>query len=71
MTAHLTATASTIDFAYPGGHLNIHRGAEPAVVFIARTPAFRVRDIPGELGDDVRLALVQRFVASGVLEVAE
>lgn len=66
---HLTASAEVIDFAYPGGHLYIHRGAEAAVLFIAETPRFRVRDIPGEVGDEVRLALAERFRQVGFLEV--
>lgn len=68
--SHLGATAETIDFAYPGGHLYIHRGAQEAVVFIAATPSFRVRDMPGEIDDEVRLALAARFVEVGFLEVA-
>ncbi len=64
------ASADTIDVAYPGGHLYIHRGAQEAVVFIADTPRFRVRDLPGSIGDEVRLALVGRFLEVGFLEVA-
>lgn len=64
------ASADTIDVAYPGGHLYIHRGAQEAVVFIADTPRFRVRDLPGPIGDEVRLALVARFLEVGFLEVA-
>lgn len=67
--SHLGANAETIDVAYPGGHLYIHRGAQAAVMFITRTPSFRVRDLPGEIGDDVRLALVTRFVEVGFLEL--
>jgi len=66
----LGANADTIDVAYPGGHLYIHRGAQEAVLFIAETPQFRVRDLPGAFGDDVRLALAGRFVEVGFLEVA-
>jgi hypothetical protein len=68
--SHLGANAETIDFAYPGGHLYIHRGAQEAVVFIAHTQSFRVRDLPGDLADEVRLALAARFVAVGFLELA-
>lgn len=66
----LGANADTIDVAYPGGHLYIHRGAQEAVVFIAHTERFRVRDLPGPIGDEVRLALAARFVEVGFLEVA-
>jgi hypothetical protein len=64
---HLTASAERIDVSYPGGHLFIHRGAQPAVEFMVNAPRFRVRDIPGEIGDDVRVSLAERFVAIGLL----
>jgi hypothetical protein len=67
----LGANAETIDFAFPGGHLYVHRGAQEAVVFIADTETFRIRDLPGPIGDDVRVALAARFVEVGFLEVAE
>jgi bifunctional lysine-specific demethylase and histidyl-hydroxylase MINA len=67
---HLSGNQRVIDFAYPGGHHYINRGAEDAVTFIAHVPEFRIKDIPGAIGDDVRLALVQQLVASGFLEVA-
>lgn len=68
--SHLTANAETIDFSFPGGHLYIHRGAQDAVVFITDTPRFRVRDIPGDVADDVRIALATRFFEVGFLTVA-
>jgi hypothetical protein len=67
---HLSGSASKIDFAYPGGHHYIHRGAEQGIAFIAHTPEFRIRDIPGAVGDDVRMALVEQLLSSGFLEVA-
>jgi hypothetical protein len=66
---HLIATASKIDFAQPGGHIQLHPGAEPAMRFIAETPRFAVRDIPG-LADEVRVALVERLAASGYVRLA-
>lgn len=69
--SHLSGNARTIDFAYPGGHHYIHRGAEQGVYFMAATPEFRIRDIPGNLGDEVRIALAEKLVASGFLEVVE
>ena len=39
------------------------------MLFVARTPRFQVRDIPGAIGDEVRLALAERFLASGILEL--
>jgi len=68
--SYLTANDQTLDFAYPGGHLYIHRGAQDAVVYIAKTPSFRVRDIAGPIGDDVRLALAEQFLQVGFLEMA-
>ena len=68
--SHLTGNADKIDFAHPGGHIYIHRGASEAVAFIADTAIFRVGDIPGEVDDKIRTALVERFVAAGFLELA-
>ncbi|HEV2287267.1 MAG TPA: cupin domain-containing protein [Steroidobacteraceae bacterium] len=67
---HLTANASKIDFSYPGGHLYIHRGAEPGLLYMVNTPRFRVRDIPGDFGDEVRLSLAARLVEVGFLTPA-
>jgi bifunctional lysine-specific demethylase and histidyl-hydroxylase MINA len=64
---HLTASPERIDVSYPGGHLFIHRGAQPAVEFMVNAQRFRVRDIPGEIGDDVRVSLAERFVGIGFL----
>ena len=69
--AHLSASGAQIDFSHPGEHVYIHTGAERPVLFIAETPQFRVRDIPGEIGDDVRIALVGKFLSSGFLEVVD
>jgi hypothetical protein len=65
--SHVIGNADFLDFSHPGGHIHIHRGAEPAVAFIANAAEFRARDIPGGLPDDVRLALAQRFVDAGFL----
>ena len=67
---HLTATPETIDFSHPGGHLYIHRGAEPALLYMVNTPRFRVRDVPGELDDEVRLQLAAQLVKIGFLRPA-
>lgn len=66
----MTATPQTIDVAYPGGHLYINRGAEQGLVFIVNTQRFRVRDIPGDIGDDIRLSLATRFLQIGFLALA-
>jgi bifunctional lysine-specific demethylase and histidyl-hydroxylase MINA len=67
---HLTASPERIDVSYPGGHLYIHRGAQRSVEHIVNTPRFRVRDIPADVGDDIRLSLATRFLAIGFLEPA-
>jgi hypothetical protein len=41
------------------------------VVFVADTAEFRVRDLPGDLDDAVRIALATRFVDVGFLDVVE
>jgi len=69
--AHLSGAKGRIDFAYPGGHHYIHAGVTDALAFVATTPEFRVHDIPGAMGHDVRLALVEKFVTTGFLQVVE
>jgi bifunctional lysine-specific demethylase and histidyl-hydroxylase MINA len=66
----LTGSPERIDVSYPGGHTYVHRGAQQSLEHIVNTPRFRVRDIPGEVGDDIRLSLAQRFLAIGYLELA-
>ncbi|MGD0190703.1 MAG: cupin domain-containing protein [Rhizomicrobium sp.] len=66
---HLSFNGERIVFSHPGGQIFIHPGVEPSLRYIAQTPEFRVRDVPGEMGQDVRIALVQRLVTSGFLDV--
>jgi hypothetical protein len=66
----LRATAEVLDFSLPGGHIAIHKGVERELRFIATTSEFRVKDIPGSASEDVRIALVNRLIASGFLEAA-
>jgi bifunctional lysine-specific demethylase and histidyl-hydroxylase MINA len=65
----LTASPGRIDVSYPGGHLYIHRGAQAAIEFMVNTPRFRVRDLPGEIGDDIRVSLATSFLRIGFLEL--
>lgn len=67
---HLTAGPGRIDLSYPGGHLYLHRGAEQSILFMVNTPRFRVSDIPGDIGDDVRLSLAAKLVGIGFLALA-
>jgi hypothetical protein len=68
---HLTASPGTIDFAFPGGHVYIHRGAQESLVYMVNTPRFCVREIPGAIDDDVRVSLANRLVEVGYLLPAE
>lgn len=68
--AHVRETKGVVDFSQPGGHVPMHIGAADGVRFVAETLAFRVGELPGEIGDDVRIALVTRLIGSGFLEVA-
>jgi hypothetical protein len=66
---HVSASAEQIDFSYPGGHLYIHRGAEKDLLYMVNTATFRVRDVPGQLADEVRVALATSLVQIGFLQV--
>jgi hypothetical protein len=67
---HLTANAEKIDLSFPGGHVYIHRGVQQSLVYMVSNPGFRVRDIPGEIGDDIRVSLATKLVEVGFLRVA-
>lgn len=68
--AHIIALPHTVDFSQPGGAILVHPGAEECMRFIASAEEFRIGDVPGAVGDDIRIALVQRLLQSGFLEVA-
>ena len=59
-----------IDFGFPGDRLAIHPGVEEELRFIRDTAEFRIRDIPGVSSVEVRVALVGRLIAAGLLEPA-
>ncbi len=67
--AHIIKTPGVIDFSLPGEHIFMHPGAEESLRFIVATPEFHVADIPGEIDNDVRIALVDRLLTSGFLEM--
>jgi hypothetical protein len=67
---HLTANPEKIDLSHPGGHVYIHRGAEQGLLYMVNTPRFRVREVPGEIADEVRLSLAAKLVAIGFLRPA-
>jgi bifunctional lysine-specific demethylase and histidyl-hydroxylase MINA len=65
---HLRRTGEWIDFSVPGDQLAIHPGVEQELRFIRDTAEFRIRDIPGASTIEVRVALVSRLIAAGLLE---
>lgn len=69
--SYLRTGQGTLDFTVPGEHIAIHRGVEQELRFIAENAHFRVRDIVGESSDEVRVALVSRLIATGLLQVAD
>ncbi|NNC47731.1 MAG: hypothetical protein HKO13_04775 [Sphingomonas sp.] len=66
--AALLVNGEHVDFAQPGEHILVNAAVEESLSFIADHPRFRVGDIPGPVDDPVRVALVQRLLASGFLE---
>lgn len=65
---HLRRTGEWIDFGFPGDNLAIHPGVEEELRFIQETTDFRILDIPGASTIEVRVALVTRLIAAGLLE---
>lgn len=65
---HLRRAGDWIDFGFPGDRIAIHPGVEEELRFIRDTAEFRIRDIPGASSIEVRLALVARLIAAGLLE---
>lgn len=65
---HLLPRGDVIDVALPGGHVFVNAAAHAALSYIATASAFRIADLP-DLPPDVAVALVERLMAGGVLEV--
>jgi len=68
--AQMVTTEEFVDFSQPGSHILVHRGTEDGMRFITETPEFLVKEIPGDIDDDVRLALVNRLLGCGYLDAA-
>lgn len=69
--AELIATDSIVDFSQPGEQILVHLGAEECMQFILQNSQFKIADIPGEIADDVRVALVNRMLVSGFLQLVQ
>jgi bifunctional lysine-specific demethylase and histidyl-hydroxylase MINA len=65
---HLRRAGERIDLSLPGDHIAIHPGVEEELRFIRDTTEFRILDIPGPSSIEVRVALVGRLIAAGLLE---
>lgn len=66
--AKIIACPDTVDVSQPGGHILVHPGAERSLRYMVSEPEFAIGDIPGELDEEVKIALVDRFIQSGLLE---
>lgn len=67
--AGLFATNDILDFRQPGKQHLIHLGAEVSVRFILSRQEFSVSEIPGDISDEVRIAMVNKMLAEGYLEL--
>ena len=68
----LRSTDDMIDLVAESGDVlfSINDFAGEALAFIAKTGAFYVRELPGELDDDEKVALAATLVECGILRVA-
>jgi hypothetical protein len=68
----LRADGDAIDLLAPNGEvvLTVNDVAGEALAFVARTGAFHVRELPGELTDDEKVALAAALVRCRILRVA-
>jgi len=58
-----------LDFRFPGDQLLVHPAVAECIEFVRQTPQFVIKDIPGPIGDDVRLVLVEKLLFSGFLQL--
>ncbi|MEP7031355.1 MAG: cupin domain-containing protein [Pseudolabrys sp.] len=50
-----------------GRDIQLSADASEAVTFALETPAYRVRDLPGDLGDDGKLTIVRHLILEGLV----
>lgn len=67
----LRRAGDMIDLVTPAGDvlMTVNDIAREALAFVARTGAFYVREVPGELADDEKIALISTLVEYRVLRV--
>ena len=68
----LRAQGDDVALVAPNGEvvLTVNDVARPALRFVAATGAFHVRELPGELTDDEKVALAAALVRCRILRVA-
>lgn len=67
--AQVNTLSHILDFRFPGDHLLVHPAVAESMTFVRQTPRFMIKDIPGPIGDDVRLVLVEKLLQSGFLQL--
>lgn len=65
----LVAGERVVELNYPGDKLYIHRGVEEALTFMIEQPVFRLANVPGDLPADVLIALADKLLGIGQLEL--
>jgi hypothetical protein len=60
-----------VDLLAPGGHIvfSVNELARDALAFVTRTGSFYVRELPGDLDEDEKIALVATLVECKVLRL--
>jgi hypothetical protein len=69
---NLKLVRERLSVALLAGHSTLHAPAPLAAAaeFVARTPRFRVADLPGGLSDSGKVALARKLIQEGILRVA-
>lgn len=66
--AAMLSNEKITDLRFPGKQTLIHKGAEAAVCFMQNNTEFTPAQLPGELSDEVKLALVNKWLYDGFLQ---
>ncbi|MFH8695545.1 glycine-rich domain-containing protein [Streptomyces chartreusis] len=71
-SVQVRAELDAVDLLAPSGEIlfSVNRLAEDALTFIAHTGAFYVRELPGDLSDDEKTALVSALMGIRILRSA-
>jgi hypothetical protein len=69
MVCRVAHRDSGVTLYYPGNQLDGPARIAPSLEFVARTPRFVVRDLPGPLTPESKLVLVRRLVRERFLSL--